>query len=217
MKKSFVVVAGCSCLFLSGCASWFNAREATWPWIKDANLCAAETCTGPETLRAYLQANSYCREVQNYYEGGGQKASSNKFAVGAVGTLAGIASPISSGDTAAGLAGLSGATNALQTSLDETFSASVSVKRRKAVAKAVTDGANKFNAANNANAKVQAAVDMATNCSMASATADSETLKALSSDASPEADPLAASRAGTAAGSAGPPAVAGAARTPAGH
>ena len=181
MKKSFAITVAFYCIFLSGCASLFSAKTAEWPWPNETNPCAADACSEQEALKMYLQANNYCREVQNYYESGGQRANSNKLAIGAVGSLAGaVAAPLASGDAAKAWAGLSGATNALQTSMEEAFSTSVAAKRRKAVKDAAVAGETAYSGATTSGDKVKASINMARSCSMSSAEADTATLKALS-------------------------------------
>lgn len=179
MNKRFAITATCFCLSLSGCAAWFSASTPVWPWTSTTKPCQA-ACTDTEALDAYVQANTFCREVQNYYEAGGQDAKSNKFVVGAVGSLAGaVAAPLASGDAAKAWAGLSGATNALQASIEEAFSTAVTAKRRKEVNVAADKAATAYSKANTPENKVIAAINMARSCAMSSAVADSAALKAL--------------------------------------
>lgn len=178
MNKQFAT-ATCFCLSLSGCAAWFSASTPVWPWTSITKPCEAE-CTETEALNAYVQANTFCREVQNYYEAGGQRAKSNQLAVGAVGSLAGaVAAPLAGGNAAKAWSGLSGATNALQASIEEAFSTTVTTNRRKAVNDAADTAASKYALAGKPNEKVIAAINMARSCAMSSAVADSAALKAL--------------------------------------
>jgi len=179
MIRSTLLISAMS-FALSGCASLYGASSTTWPWKAESNICAGTTCSEAEALKAYVAASSFCRDVQNYYESGGQRTNSTKVAIGAVGTLAGsVVAPIANGTAAKAWSGLSGATNAVQLSLDEAFAAAVTVKRRAAVSSAAADGASAYAKAADANKRVLAAVDMARLCAMGSAEADKAAVKAL--------------------------------------
>jgi hypothetical protein len=168
----FIIVT----IFISGC----SATGAIWPW-KESKPCSTGTsCNSFDATNAYVAAADYCRQVQNYYERGGQRANVSKLALGAVGVLAGsVAAPIATGTTAAALSGLSGATNAFQASLDETYAGSVSIKRRDAVASASKQGSTDYNQATDDTKRVIIAINMALNCSTSSATADKAAMRAL--------------------------------------
>ena len=170
------------CVFiLTGCASLTGiSRGAKWPWPAGNSLCADGACQDKDVLDAYLQAHIFCRSVHNYYESGGSRAGKTQIAIGAIGSLAGsVISPIANGSAAKAWAGLSGTTNALQTSVKENFSGSIAAKRTKAVADATINGETAFALAPDAKTKVIAAINMATACSMAPAKADNEAIKAL--------------------------------------
>lgn len=170
---------------LSACGSFsvVSAPRAEWPW-EDDSFCAAPSCNGKEALSAYIKASKFCRQVQNYYESGGQRANNVKLGVGIVGTLAGaVVAPIAKGTSATAWSGLSGVTNGLQTSFDEAFSLSLAVNRRVAVVAAAAEGEQAYAAQTNDNARVAAAVSMATACANASALADQKALQSLSSPA----------------------------------
>lgn len=173
------VGAAIACLVVTGCAS-FKHRDYAWPWPADQDICATVPCTDKDALDAYLQAHIFCRSVHNHYESGGNRSGAAQLAIGTVGSLAGaVISPLSSGDAAKAWAGLSGATNALQTSVKENFSGSIAANRTKAVADATVAGEGSFSKAPTSTAKVLTAIDMATACSMAPARADGEAIKAL--------------------------------------
>ena len=166
--------------FLAGCANFISAPTADWPWPKGAGTCKTATCDANEALVAYVKASEFCRGVQNYYESGGQRANNTKLAVGLTGTLAGaVIAPVASGKAATAWSGLSGATNGIQATFDEAFSSSLAVNRRAFVVAAVVEGDRRYQGAANENAKVIAAVSMATACANASALADREALQSL--------------------------------------
>jgi len=179
MKYLAIAIAATS-VVLSGCASLVGASSASWPWPSQSNICAAASCTDAEALKAFVEASSFCREVQNYYESGGQRANSTKVAIGAVGAIAGtVIAPVANGSAAMAWSGLSGATNAVQLSIEEMFSSTVTVKRRAAVASAAETGATSYSSASDNSAKVIAAINMARSCAMSSAKADEAAVKAL--------------------------------------
>jgi len=179
MKMRGLLVAGFFSIALSGCAS-FRGGGAEWPWPTDKAICVTGTCTDSEALQSYLQAHVFCRSVHNYYESGGNKASTTQLVIGGIGSLAGaVISPLSSGDAAKAWSGLSGATNALQATVKENFAGSISAKRTNAVLDATTRGEASYTAADNSTAKVMASINMATACSMAPAKADTDAIKAL--------------------------------------
>lgn len=167
---------------VSGCAT----RNANWPWRDASSACPGTACVGGDALRAYVNANRFCREVHNYYESGGRRSGATQFFIGLTGALAGaVVSPLASGDAAKALSGLSGATNALQLSFEESFSTAVAANRTKAVLDATEKGAKDYKDATGEEAKVIAAINMATSCAMSQAKADNQTLKALASSGTP--------------------------------
>lgn len=178
--------AFCFSFALTGCASIIGANSPDWPWT-GTSACRAAACDAKEAMDAFNAASDYCRRVQNYYEAGGQKANSNKVAIATAGTLAGsVIAPIANGTAAKAWSGLSGATNALQATMDEAFSASVSIKRRAAVVSAAQQGFKNYKSSGtDSNGQVIAAINMASECSMSSARADLHTLRVLSDDTPP--------------------------------
>lgn len=176
-KKLFLVFL--TVVSLSGCSTLKGIKGAQWPWSQ-ANPCAS-TCTEQEAMQAFVAASGFCRDVQNYYESGGFYAKSSRLAVGTIGALAGsVMAPLATGSATNAWAGLSGATNALQSQMDEAFSSAVAVRRRAAIVEAAEENAARYRAAVTPSQRVVAAIDMARSCSMGSATADQGTLRALS-------------------------------------
>lgn len=181
MRYSTLFLAPLCAFFVSGCASInpFSNPAPQWPWGSD-NICKASPCNSNDALESYIKANKFCREVQNYYESGGQRANNTKFGIGVVGTLAGaVVAPIAKGSAASAWAGLSGAANGVQTSLDDAFSTSLAVNRRVAIVAATSAGDLRYQGATTDNARVAASVSMATSCANASALADQNALKSL--------------------------------------
>lgn len=179
MKGSAAVGIAVILLTLPGCAS-FGRASPDWPWPPEKLICPESGCTEKEALQTFLQAHFYCRAIHNYYESDGNRASASQIAISTVGSLAGaVISPISSGDAAKAWSGLSGATNAMQASIKENFSGSISAKRTKAVLDATTSALQSYDDEADATVRVRTAIKMATACSMAPAKADSAALKAL--------------------------------------
>lgn len=169
-------------LILSGCAS-VGRSSAVWPWPTDKQMCAGDVCTEKEALQAFLQAQYFCRSVHNYYEADGNQAGASQLAVATVGSLAGaVVAPIASGNAAKAWSGLSGATNAMQTSIKENFSGSISAKRTKAVLDATEKWQEEIKKAYDPTNKVRYAIQMATACTMAPAKADNAAFKALAGE-----------------------------------
>ena len=177
-----LVVATLVLPLMAGCASWVTGNAAKWPWSQGTALCKSNGCDLNDAIAAFEAASEYCRSVHNYYESGGRKSGASQFIVGAVGTVAGtVVAPLASGTAAKALAGVSGAANAVQLSMDEAFSTSVAVRRRVAVAEAASSAAATFNAESQDNGKrVTLAINMARDCSMAGAKADQAALQAIS-------------------------------------
>ena len=167
---------------LSGCAAIGQKSSPIWPWRegdKVKNPCESD-CTDKEALNAYLQAHEFCRQVHNYYESRDNRAGFSQLIVGTVGTLAGaVIAPISSGGAARAWSGLSGATNALQTSIEDNFSGQIASKRRAAVQDATKEGGSKYATSLAATDKVIASINMAAACAMAPSKADTSVFKAL--------------------------------------
>ncbi len=174
------IAAICIALTLPGCANLGGGiATAAWPWPENsAKLCGP--CNAKQALIAFNDASKFCRDVQNYYESGGRRQGSNQVYIGALGSIAGsVLAPISKGTAATAWSGLSGATNALQLSIDEAFSANVAVKRRVAVSDAAKTAANAYNTETDYDKKFASAVNMARNCAMGAADADKIILKAI--------------------------------------
>lgn len=135
-------------LSLTGCASVKGQASVKWPWAdgegKFTAPCAT-TCQAPQAMEAYLRATQFCRDVAIFYENGGRASGFSQFAVGTVGILAGsVAAPLAQGTAAKAWSGLSGATNALQIPMEQTFSASLATSRQNAVVQAAANGAKAF-------------------------------------------------------------------------
>ncbi|GHC10744.1 hypothetical protein GCM10010080_27940 [Thermomonas carbonis] len=123
----------------------------------------------------------YCREVHNWYEADGSRTGLAQTGIGTFGVIAGtVAAPLSTGNAAKAWAGLSGATNAMQSSIRDNLSGSLAVKRTKAVLDATTTGQGEFSAELDPNKQVLIAINMAVSCAMAPAAADGAAMRALS-------------------------------------
>ena len=181
------------CFSIGACAMQHHTRPL-WPWAIDASgaylsPCAGESgkvCNDQDALKAFVQSSAFCRSVQNFYEQGQTLSNETKVGVGIVGTLAGaVFAPLAKGSGTKAWAGLSGASNALQASIDQAFSASIEIKRRAAVLGAYIDGVKNYNEAASYTAKVGAAVSMAVNCALAPAHAELDALNAVSQPTTP--------------------------------
>ena len=172
----------CVTLTLTGCATLFGASPVGWPW-EDKPPCKTDICNAAESLNAFVAASNYCRAIQGYYESGGRKSNNAQLTVGIVGMVAGaVVAPVAQGSAAKAWSGLSGATNGLQLALEDTFSTSLSVKRRVAVVDAAASGVTAYMKENSDyTKKVVLSVDMALQCSMAAAKADQAALLSISS------------------------------------
>nr|VFK44007.1 MAG: hypothetical protein BECKTC1821E_GA0114239_103023 [Candidatus Kentron sp. TC] len=180
MTKSMVIGIAFSAILINGCAkTMFNAPTADWPWEK--NFPCENTCTAKEAIDAFTEANEFCRDVQNFYESGGQRSNNTKLAIGTVGTIAGsVIAPISNDTAAKAWSGLSGAANAFQTAMDEAFSVNIAIRRRKAVADAAAKGSEEFKKSQNPTERIVIAVDMARDCATSPAKADHAIFSAIS-------------------------------------
>lgn len=176
-------------LMTVGCTTFGQQGAAPWPW-KDRMPCKeGKACEVADAREAYAKASEFCRQVHSYYESQGLYSDSGRLGVGIVGVLAGtVASPLSSGAAAKAWAGLSGATNGLQTQMDGAFSGAISIRRQEGINAARVRAAQDFHTAMTAtwyatkpnyDIAVMRAVDMAAACSMGASQADRETLKAL--------------------------------------
>lgn len=173
-RRQILIIA---VLAISGCAS-MGGPKVTWPWTGD--VCSNYPCTAKDASQTYHEAIAYCRTVHNHYERFGNRRSSANLGIAAVGTLAGsVISPIAKGTSATAWSGLSGATNALQASLDESFAPAIVANRLAEIKLALTTGASSFSSATSDDSKVNAAIEMAAACGMAPGAADKKSLNAL--------------------------------------
>lgn len=170
---------------LVGCASLTQRQTASWPWVEEDGsfkLCnKGASCTDQDALRAFEMASKFCRNVHNFYESRGQAGLGAKASIGILGTLAGaVAAPLANGSATKAWAGLSGASNAMQTQMDDALSNALSLKRQAAIADAVKEGASEFDGIQNSPAKqVIAAMMMSNGCWLAAGKADQAAIQAL--------------------------------------
>jgi hypothetical protein len=108
-------------------------------------------------------------------------SSTAKLVIAIIGTLAGsVMAPVAKGSGKDAWAGLSGSTNALQTALDNSFSASLMLKEALYVAAVVVDTNKAFIAATDPNKQVQIANSLPILCRLARLKAVDEANKAVS-------------------------------------
>lgn len=144
---------------LSGCASGTADQETKiivnpspiWPWDQkddddndkndsrvSLNGCRVKECSDNDMFAAMLATGTYCRQVSNYYENGGNINSGTRLAVKVLGVLAGSVFGITAGGSAAkAWSGLSGATNGIQADLSD--NASARSNRARIVSKILAD------------------------------------------------------------------------------
>lgn len=161
----------------------FKNESAGWPWPvkiigtdgkeKDGLVCAKETCSAMEDLNNLNKANKFCRDVYNYYENSLNRQNRTPYLVGILGSLAGVFSPVSSGNMAKGLSGFSGAANALQLSTTKAIQNTVSVNTLKFIDQLVYVGNNEF--VNSSN-KTIVAMNMASRCAYAASNVEAAIL-----------------------------------------
>lgn len=178
------ICAVAAAALLSGCVSW--------PWEGEKPLCTGSgaVCTRADALRAYAKANEFCQRVVRGYQSSGTVSRSTKLAIGITGALAGgVAVPLANGSAKDAWAGLSGATNGLQTQVDQAFLGAVAAQRAKAVDEALGQGQAEYEAADDATEKVEKSIAMASRCVSASLARDQEMLKRI-------ADPIDARESG---------------------
>lgn len=177
MQKTFLLTAA---LILTGCGT-LKTKTAQWPWT-DKKVCQVESeCRLADALEAYAEASYFCREVHNYYERNGFVGDGASTAIGVVGALSGaVAAPLASGSAAKAWAGLSGATNAMQTNMNNFMSSALAMKRQSAVREAIDAGGNAFiNAEGLYQKQVILSIQMANQCWSAAGAADEKVLKSL--------------------------------------
>lgn len=196
MTSKALIVAVVLTFSLSGCTTFqrlTGAQTPVWPWTESGIIGACPNsnqsleCTDLDALNTYVKAMEFCRAVHNFYENGGAVAKSAKFGVGVLGTLSGaVLAPVTTGSASTAFASLSGATNGVQTSLEESFSSSFNLSKQIAVADEGRNGMNEYNSAKTAalsnNEKVGLAIGIAYKCSVAANKTDSAVIAALSND-----------------------------------
>ncbi len=162
---------------ISGCSLWKS--EPAWPWTAEKLPCDS-VCSNAEAVKSFTAAMTYCIALQDYHANNGGVLNSGRFVMAATGTLAGaVFAPLASGSASTAWSGLSGSTNALQSSLDENFSTVLAVKRRSSVAKAGKDAMESFPGKADPDARVYASVAMAFNCAVAAADVESAAIRAI--------------------------------------
>lgn len=146
-----------------------------WPWDTSGKVCEAASCTPQEDLNNLNKANKFCRAVYNHYENNLNRQNRTPYLVGILGSLAGIFSPISSGDMAKGLAGFSGAANALQVTTTKAVQNSVSINTLKFIDQLVLAGNNEF--VSRTTDKTIVAMNMASRCAYAASNVEAAILE----------------------------------------
>lgn len=122
MKIYFVLILG---LVLTGCSKLgLTKSEPAWPWKPQIQSqlsgCMSGSCTQKDAYEAVLATVTYCREVSNHYENGGNVTDRARLGVKILGVLAGSVFGVTAGGSAAkAWSGLSGATNGIQSDLGE--------------------------------------------------------------------------------------------------
>ncbi|WP_145929212.1 hypothetical protein [Chromobacterium vaccinii] len=168
----------------SGCVAF----RAQWPWQDENNFpCLkknSEFCTSEDAISTYIKATTFCRQVLNYYEAGGALDDGSKLLVGSVGVLSGsVLSVVAKGTAAKGWAGMSGAANGIQGTMDKTFSSILSYKRMSAVNQAYVQDVSVIlkeseSAGADSNKKIVfGSIMMAADCAMGSSKVDSDLLQ----------------------------------------
>lgn len=192
-----IALSSLSVMLLWGCTS-----TPKLPWEgKEPQFCRAANCTEYDVVAAFTAASNFCRELHNRYEAGTTYAGYTKATIGVVGTLAGaVAAPLSKGTATKAWAGLAGATNAMQTSMEDAMSTTLALNRQSAISQAMLGYVDTIHADTGTSPldRVLASVKMSNACWLAVGNADSAALQALASS----------SKARTAAVSAVPPASA---------
>ncbi|MBW7567776.1 hypothetical protein KIF53_15320 [Chromobacterium subtsugae] len=134
MKVAKLAFLGVVLVVESGCVVF----SPQWPWQDAQNYpcskISTEPCTPEDAISTYIKATTFCRQVLNYYESGGELDDGSKLLVGSVGVLSGsVLSVVAKGTAAKGWSGMSGAANGIQATMDKTFSSIVSYKKMDAV------------------------------------------------------------------------------------
>lgn len=165
----------CTSNVQAGFFSKFKNTSGNWPWPVKDKICAEDQCTPLENLNNLNKANAFCRDVFNYYEKSLNTQNRTPYIVGILGSLAGVFSPISSGDTAKGLAGFSGAANALQLSTTKAIQNTVSINTLKFIDQLVYAGNKEFIDSENGTI---VAINMASRCAYAASSVEAAILEA---------------------------------------
>lgn len=192
-------------VFVVGCESLSLNPTAQWPWTKTQPCTPPKPAMGAsgaggdsyrcnlnDAMTAFLEASKFCQDVQHYYESGGKHSSEYKFWVGTVGTLAGaVVSPIAQGTAKSAWSGLAGATNGIQTSMEQSFSSALTANRMIAVNNSYASGASGIvsssgTMSHNASdsfyeESVFKSIKMAADCAMSPGLADAKVLNSIAS------------------------------------
>lgn len=165
--------------------------QPEWPWDKEDPVpCTGNNetnCYLKDAIDSYVKATTFCRQVLNYYESGGSISNNSKLAVGVIGALSGsVVSVVANGSAAKAWSGLSGATNGIQASMDQAFSAVLNANRMSQVRIAYQSNAKEIIGKSDASSAasyqniVFSSVKMAADCAMGSANADAKLIQKLS-------------------------------------
>jgi len=160
-------------ILLTGCSAVQGPKSVDWPW-KDATIFCSK-CDDQEAMLALARANQYCKDLQDYYENGGRGSNAAKFGMGIFGALSGsVFSTLAQGSAAKAWSGVSGAINATQATMEETFNAALSTKRRKAIGEVVEKQTTTFTTSKEA---FMTAMKLAADCTAASSKTDAQMLQ----------------------------------------
>lgn len=146
-----LLVLSISFIFLSACAKDYKGGSEfivnpspNWPWKKpvseiDLTSCkSGGECSFHDVYTSIIATGTYCRQVSNYYENGGNINSNTRLGVKILGVLAGSVFGITAGGSAAkAWSGLSGATNGIQSDLSD--SALARSNRARVVSQILSD------------------------------------------------------------------------------
>lgn len=176
----------CIYMLATGCSvkAIYNP-EPEWPW-KSNSVCTVKVetpndCTLTDVVTAYNLALNYCIDYSNMYEDGGDTINNSRFAIATLGTLSGaVFAPLAGGSAKDAWSGLSGSTNALQSSLNESFNNAINIRRRLEITGAGTTAKQQVSEGKDHLNKVLASMQLAYECRMAAARADGAAIQALS-------------------------------------
>lgn len=122
MRPIYLIIA---LIILTGCTKLGLTRTSpAWPWAPGDKVkltgCLEGSCSNKDMYQAVMATLTYCREVSNHYENGGNVTDGARLGVKVFGVLAGSVFGITAGGSAAkAWSGLSGATNGIQSDLGE--------------------------------------------------------------------------------------------------